>query len=207
MTTSFIVAARRALIPVAVVTALTLTACASSHPTGAVAYTSKGNVSNVAATTTTIKASTTVSRASATMLATKQAAQLRSAVHAFWDLYLRLGRRTGPFDGIGTRTALEGRTSGPELNRLLAYFSSDAASGYVVRGTISVAPRVESATGTTARVSDCYDDRTGLYRVGDNQRVDSDNPLRHRVLMTFALARNVWKVTTITDEGDGCHAA
>ncbi len=133
-------------------------------------------------------------------------AELTSAVRAFWDLYLSVGSNTGRFDGEATRARLAERTTGASLNRLLAYFSSNAASGYVVRGAIEIAPTVVSINGDTAQVRDCYDDTTGLYRISDGSRVDTDNPLRHQVLMTFVREGGVWKVSAISDEGDGCAA-
>lgn len=136
--------------------------------------------------------------------AVNQEAALRAAVRAFWDLYLELGAKTGPFDAAVTRQRLAERTTGKELNRLLAAFSSNAAAGYVVRGGIDVAPTVVSVDGTGAQVRDCYDDTTGLYRVSDGSRVDADDPNRHQVLMTFVLEGGTWKVSAITDEGTGC---
>lgn len=132
--------------------------------------------------------------------------ELRTAVRSFWDLYLELGSQSGPFDGEATRVRLSEHTAGDELNRLLAYFSSNAAAGYVVHGAIHVAPTVVAVTGDSAQVRDCYDDTTSLHRVGDDSRVDTDNPLRHQVLMTFTREAGVWKVSAIRDEGDGCVA-
>lgn len=134
----------------------------------------------------------------------EQQAGLRAGVRAFWDLYLELGAKTGPFDAVVTRQRLAARTSGKELNRLLATFSSNAAAGYVVRGGIDVAPTVVSVDGTSAQVRDCYDDTTGLYRVSDGSRADTDDPNRHQVLMTLVLEGGTWKVSAITDEGTGC---
>jgi hypothetical protein len=125
-------------------------------------------------------------------------------VRAFWDLYVELGGRTEPFDPVTTRERLEERTTGRELQRLFEYFQSNALAGYVVRGSVRVSPMVVSIHGTTARVRDCYDDATGLYRISDGSRVDTDDPQRHQVLMEFALEDGVWKVAGITDEGDGC---
>ncbi len=51
---------------------------------------------------------------------------------------------------------------------------------------------------------DCYDDRTGLYRSSDGKRIDTDDPRRHKVLMTFVREGGEWKVSTIKDEGLGC---
>lgn len=152
-------------------------------------------------TTSTRRATTSSSSPAAT-----QEAALRAAVRAFWDLYLELGAKPGPFDAAATRQRLTERTTGKELNRLLATFSSNAAAGYVVRGGIDVAPTVVSVDDASAQVRDCYDDTTGLYRVSDGSRVDADNPNRHQVLMTLVLEVGTWKVSAITDEGEACHA-
>jgi hypothetical protein len=63
---------------------------------------------------------------------------------------------------------------------------------------------VVSFAETTAQVRDCYDDRTGLYRISDGTRVDKEDARRHKVLMTLELERGVWKVSAIADEGLGC---
>lgn len=152
-------------------------------------------------TTSTRRSTTSTSNRAAT-----QEATLRAAVRAFWDLYLELGAKPGPFDAAATRQRLTERTTGKELNRLLATFSSNAAAGYVVRGGIDVAPMVVSVDDASAQVRDCYDDTTGLYRVSDGSRVDADNPNRHQVLMSLVLEGGTWKVSAITDEGEACHA-
>jgi hypothetical protein len=133
-------------------------------------------------------------------------AELVAAVRAFWDLYLELGARTGPFDATATRDRLATRTTGKELTALYDALQGNAVAGYVVRGTIDIAPTVVSVTGKMARVSDCYDDRTGLYRASDGQRVDTDDPRRHKVLMTLVRSEGAWKVSAIADEGLGCAA-
>jgi hypothetical protein len=125
-------------------------------------------------------------------------------VRGFWDLYLELGARTGPFNTSGTRARLRQRTSGRELTKLYDFLHGNAVAGYVVKGTIDVAPNIVSINGTTALVRDCYDDRTGLYRVGDGKRIDAKDPRRHKVLMTFKRDRGAWKVSAINDEGLGC---
>lgn len=195
---------RRRVSSLALVATLAISACSSgddaTEPTTTEGRSDSTTISTSAASTSTSGSTTTI----ATTTTAAGEAALRSAVRAFWDLYLELGARTGPFDGDETRQRLTERTSGAELNRLLAYFSSNAASGYVVRGAIDIAPTVVSVSGDAAQVRDCYDDTTGLYRISDNSRVDTDNPLRHQVLMTFVRENGVWKVSAISDEEDGC---
>ena len=130
--------------------------------------------------------------------------QLVAAVRAFWDLYLRVGARSGPFNASETRSLLGQRATGKELAKLYDVFQGNAVAGAVVKGTIDIAPNVVSITGTTAQVRDCYDDKTGLYRVSDGKRIDTDDPRRHKVLMTFTRVGAIWKVSAIKDEGLGC---
>lgn len=193
---------RLRVFPLALIATLAIAACSSGNDS-ADPTTTASRFDPTSNATTSASTSNSGSTTTIATTATQEAA-LRSAVRSFWDLYLELGARTGPFDGDETRQRLTERTSGAELNRLLAYFSSNAASGYVVRGAIDIAPTVVSVSGDTAQVRDCYDDTTGLYRISDNSRVDTDNPLRHQVLMTFVRESGVWKVSAISDEEDGC---
>lgn len=161
----------------------------STHSTGA-----RTSAAPARPTTTVAATSTTASAEAA----------LRAAVRSFWDLYLQLGARTGTFDPQATRTRLAERTTGAELTRLFEFFQGNALAGYVVRGGIEVAPTVVSVDARTAQVRDCYDDTTGLYRVSNGERVDTENPNRHQVLMTFVREERVWKVSAIKDEADRC---
>lgn len=130
--------------------------------------------------------------------------QLVAAVRSFWDLYLRVGARSGPFNAAETRSLLGQRAAGKELAKLYDVFQGNAVAGTVVKGSINIAPKVVSIAGATAQVRDCYDDKTGLYRVSDGKRIDTDDPRRHQVLMTFTRVGAIWKVSAIKDEGLGC---
>jgi len=165
---------------------------------------SNGSTTTTRSTSTTSPTTGSTQESTSTTVAADSEAELRAAVRAFWDLYLELGASTAPFDEDFTRERLAERTTGRELNQLLATFSNNAATGVAVRGEIDVAPTVVSIEGTTAQVRDCYDDTTGLYRISDGTRVDADDPARHQVLMTFELEDGIWKVSAIADEGTGC---
>jgi len=130
--------------------------------------------------------------------------QIVVAVRTFWSLYLQLGGRVGVFDGVDTQDRLRERTAGAELTRLYDVFEGDAAAGLVVKGTIQISPRVTSITRTTAFVSDCFDDETGLYRVSDGRRLDIKDRRRHDVLITLTQLGGVWKVSAMRNEGLGC---
>ena len=190
---------------------LVIGACSSSGDTAKQTASSVGGTSSPTAsppsssTTSTPQPSTTSSAATSTTPAAPTEAELRAAVHAFWDLYVDIGGRTASLDLSTIRTRLAERTTGDELRQLDAFFTTNKNSGFVVRGIVDIAPVVVSSTATTAQVRDCNDDRTGLYRA-DGSRVDIDNPLRHRVLMTLTLEGGIWKVASIANEGDGCVA-
>ena len=177
---------------------LALTACSSGDGRAAAARTE----TRPTGPTTTEP----VSASSSSTIIVDAGTQLRQAERAFWDLYLELGARRSPFDRRLTRQRLSTRTTGRESARLFTFFEGNAALGYVIRGRVDIAPTIVSVSGNTARIRDCYDDRTGLYRATDGSRVDTDNPARQQVLMRFALERGIWKVADITDEGRPCDA-
>ena len=127
-----------------------------------------------------------------------------AAVDEFWDLYLELGAHTGEFDPAQTRARLEERTARQELVQLFNLFQSNALSGYVIRGGIESILTAVELTETTATVRDCYDDTTGLYRIENEERLDTDDPNRHLVLFQLELIDGTWKVVAVTSEGEGC---
>ena len=176
--------------------ALVLAACSGSgsRSTPTVSTLSSAPANSSGPTTTSRPAPTT----------TGPNTQLVAAVRAFWDLDLRVGARRGPFNAAETRSLLGQRATGKELAKLYDVFQGNTVAGAVVKGTINIAPKVVSITGATAQVRDCYDDKTGLYRVSDGKRIDTDDPRRHQVLMTFTRVDAIWKVSAIKDEGLGC---
>lgn len=136
---------------------------------------------------------------------TDPSAELIASVRAFWALYLAVGAAGPGLDGATVHARLAERTTGTELAQLDAFFATNAKSGFVVRGEIDSAPAVIQRSDTTAQVRDCHDDRSGLFRA-DGTRVDTDNPLRHQVLLTLVRDGDRWKVASIKDEGFGCAA-
>ena len=117
---------------------------------------------------------------------------------------MQIGGRVGPFDTATVRAALAQHATRTELARLLNVFEANAVAGYVIRGAIASDPSVVTRDAGSAEVRDCYDDKTGLFRVRDGQRLDRDNPARHEVLMSLVLENGSWKVATVKSEGDGC---
>ena len=126
------------------------------------------------------------------------------AVEDFWDRYLDLGARTVDFDPDITQAQLEEVATGAELQTLIDFFVGNALAGYVVRGDIESSLTVLSISDEQAEVRDCYDDTTGLYRLDNDERLDTDNPERHQVVFVLVRVDDSWKVSEVRDEGDGC---
>ena len=173
----------------AIAVAFALSACSHASP---IAQQSSPQVQTTTSTTTALPARTTTTTGAAPATSTSGGdvatnAALTAAVRTFWDTYLEVG----------------GRATGEELRQLVAFFTTNKNSGFVVRGDIDVAPKVIAASSTGWQVRDCFDDRTGLYR-SDGSRVDTDNPLRHQVLLSLVSEGVVWKVASMIDEGYGC---
>jgi hypothetical protein len=164
-----------------------------------------GNDDSADPTSPTQASATTTSRttSNATTAPTSDDAVV-AAIGAFWDMYLDVGGRSGPFDPTATRDAIAAHATGDELEQLYNAFQVNSIRGQVIRGEIENSPEVIENDGATAEVRDCYDDRTGLYRVSDGARLDQDDPARKRAMLTLVFESGVWKVASIRDEGTGC---
>ncbi len=164
---------------------LALTACGSDQ-TNVARPTSTSATSRLLETTTPSSLPSQPSRRN----------RIVATVRNYWATYLYLGSQTGPFDAESTREALARVATGRALDRLLSVLQANAAVGYVVRGSIASNPRVVSRVGNSAKVLDCYDDRTGLFQVVDDVRIDQDDPLPHLATFGLVLKSDGWKVTT-----------
>ena len=78
--------------------------------------------------------------------------QLHDAIDAFWKLFVEVGGRTGPWDEATTRSILQQRATGTELEQLITIFQGNAVAGYVVQGSMQISPTVVSVDGDTATV-------------------------------------------------------
>ena len=122
---------------------------------------------------------------------------------AFWnDGYLAAADPMDP-----TNPALAAHATGEQLETLESAFLARQANGEVIRGTLDLAPRVVSVVGETATVRDCYLDNTGIYDAVTGERHDTATGVRHLVTATLVLEDETWKVSDLTQEGDGCTAA
>ena len=139
---------------------------------------------------------TTTGRPTTTALA--EEAAVEAAYRAFWDAYLQAADPMNP-----EHPALAQHATGKELEQLQRSFLALASAGEVIRGTLDLAPRVVSVTGTSARITDCYLDNTGVYDAGGTRK-DAASGVRHLIDVELVLEGGRWKVARIAREGDGC---
>ena len=142
------------------------------------------------ATTPTTGATTTTSSPEQAVLA---------AYRAFWDGYLKAADPMDPRNPVLAQVA-----AGDELQQVQRAFLARQSAGEVIRGTLDLAPAVQSVNGSSATVTDCYADHTGIYDAASGARKDQESGVRHRVTVQVVLDGSTWKVSTITREGDGC---
>ena len=137
------------------------------------------------------------SSTSAPLTTTRSDEQVVAAVRAYWTSYLELAGRSGPFDASSSRSVLAQVATGAALDRLLSVLRTNAAAGYVVRGSIVSSPRAVSLVGSSATASDCYDDHSGVFQIVDGARLDQDDPLPHLATMGLVLESDGWKVSSV----------
>jgi hypothetical protein len=118
---------------------------------------------------------------------------------SFWDGYLEAADPMDP-----RHPALAAHATGNELEQLQRAFLARASAGEVIRGTLDLAPEVVSVDVDTARVSDCYLDKTGVFDAETGERKDTESGTRQLVTVELRLEDGTWKVARITREGDRC---
>ena len=170
--------------------------------------------SDANASSTTVKqSSTTTNRSASTSTSTPTSetstpspanAPVLTAYLAFWDMYIALGGTPPPFDAAVVRPRLDDLTTGAEKAQLFDFLQKDAGTGVVLRGDAEHSPEVAANDGTVAVVRDCLDDRTGVYRVSDNSRVDTDDPARHLYVVSLRQQGGRWRVETVSKEQNPC---
>lgn len=151
--------------------------------------------------TSTTEASTSTTEVSTTTVADDP---VIAAYLAFWDMYVELGGTPPPFNAGAVTPRLEELTTGAEKAQLFDFLQKNAATGLVLRGDIEHSPTVASNDGSVAVVRDCMDDRTGVYRVADNSRVDTDDPARRLYTVSLRQDGGQWRVETVTTGPEPC---
>lgn len=177
----------RAVAGIAILATLSVAACSSDDTTAP---------EPPPATTATSPESTT------TTTAPDPQGEAVASYRAFWQAYLAAADPMNPED-----PRLAERATGEELAAVRSSFLAVKAAGHVIRGSLDLAPRVVSADAGTVVISDCYDDKTGLYAAETGVRQDKDDPARRQVTATVVLVDGVWKVSAVKNEGTGCTAS
>ena len=147
--------------------------------------------------------STTISAPPSTTTTVGEDQEVLDAYVAFWnDGYLEAADPMDP-----TSPALAAHATGAQLETLQRAFIARQANGEVIRGTLDLQPRVVSVVDETATVRDCYLDNTGIYDEASGERVDTASGVRHLITATLVVEDDTWKVSDLTQEGDGCTTA
>lgn len=122
-----------------------------------------------------------------------------AAYRGFWDAYLEAADPMNPEHPV-----LQEHAVGAQLQQVTGAFLARLDAGEVIRGELDLAPVVVSLNDTTATVSDCYLDRTGVYDAVTGERHDTESGVRHLVTVELVFEGGRWKVTSTSREGDGC---
>lgn len=150
----------------------------------------------------TTSTSTTTTEVTTTTASVEVAVQ--SAYREFWDSFLELGGMTGRFDPNVVIPILRRRTTGAQYETLFKNFQSDRLADIVRKGTVDLAPKVQSVDGAKAILTDCYDDKIGVYRASTGERLDTDTPDRHPATVELVLEDGAWKIAALTFEDGTC---
>lgn len=117
---------------------------------------------------------------------------------AFWDDFLAVTGTLTP------EPRLSAHATGAELDQLNNLVMGNKLHGTISKGTLDLAPKVQSVLGDTAVVKDCVDDHTGLYKADTGQRLDTDDPQRQSYLVTMKKVGDVWKASDVDQREVGC---
>jgi hypothetical protein len=155
-----------------------------------------GGDDDSAATTTTTRAQESTT---STSEASDEEAAVLDAYEAFWDAYLEAADPMVPQHRV-----LQEHATGEQLQQVTGAFLARLSAGEVIRGEIDLAPVVVELTDSTATVSDCYLDRSGVFDAETGERLDQESGVRHLVTAELRFEDGSWKVASMTREGDGC---
>lgn len=126
---------------------------------------------------------------------------VEAAYRAFWDVYLLAADPMEP-----EHPALGEVATGEQLKQVRSAFLARKSAGEVIRGELDLKPSAITVDGDTATLTDCYLDRTGVYRAQTGERVDKESGVRHLIRVRLVREGGAWKVAAITKESNGCVA-
>jgi hypothetical protein len=160
----------------------------------ALAACSGGEGESTATTSGTSRESTT-----STTEASEEEGAVLDAYEAFWDAYLEAADPMDPQHPV-----LQEHATGEQLQQVTGAFLARLSAGEVIRGEFDLAPVMVELTDSTATVSDCYLDRSGVFDAETGERLDQESGVRHLVTAELRFEDGSWKVASMTREGDGC---
>jgi hypothetical protein len=153
-----------------------------------------------AGTSSTSTAPATSSESSSTSVATPPESQAAEAAYrAFWSAYLKAADPMRPADPDLARYAV-----GQELAQVRQAFTTHLAKNEVIRGRLALDPTVESTSSERAVITDCYLDATHVFDATTGAQKDADGEKRFQVRATLVQRDGIWKVSSISKEGEGC---
>lgn len=148
---------------------------------------------------TTTTSGTSPESTTSTAAVSDDEATVLDAYEAFWDAYLEAADPMDPQHPV-----LQEHATGEQLQQVTGAFLARLSAGEVIRGEFDLAPVVVELTGSTATVSDCYLDRSGVFDAETGERLDQESGVRHLVTAELRFEDGSWKVASMTREGDGC---
>ena len=121
----------------------------------------------------------------------------------FWDRYIEMSSRPGPFDPIAIRAELDAFTTGAETTKLFEFIQGNMATGRVLNGTMEHSPRLDALSEDAATVIDCLSDSTSITSA-DGSRVDTEDLRPHPATIGLRLVDGSWKVETVSIGAELC---
>jgi hypothetical protein len=160
----------------------------------------------VASPTTTVSASATSSTVASevaitttTVSGAEESQAVLASYRAFWDTYIAASNPMNP-----EHPALAERAAGEELDTVRRTLLARKSAGEVFQGTMNLSPTIIAVTGDRATVRDCHDDNLVVVDAATGTVKEPDDPVRKLVTVTLTRVEEVWKVTGIKLESEGC---
>lgn len=175
-------------------------ACSDSGDKPAQLSTSTTSAPRIDTTSTTVANPIDTSTTTAPPEATHPAIE---AALGFWDRYIEMTGRTGPFDPIAVRAELDEFTTGAETTKLFEFIQGNMATGRVLNGTMQHSPRLDALSDDAATVIDCLTDSTSITSA-DGTRVDTEDLRPHPATIGLRLVDGTWKVETVSIGAELC---
>src|SRR3546814_15787851 len=97
---------------------------------------------------------------------------------------------------------LQEHATGEQLQQVTGAFLARLSAGEVIRGEFDLAPVVVEFTDSTATVSDCYLDRSGVFDAATGERLAQESGVRHLVPASLRFEAGRWRRAPMPRGGD-----